>query len=179
MSTGARHGMGRSSIRLDGFVQVLLPLLPGNRCPDANQHGSQIIFRAALETELFQLSANCGQIIVSQQHLPQLVIGNMSGNTVGAKQELGALVNFDDLHINFNGILGPKCTTDNILTGMIRGLLRGHPPGAYFFLYHRMIISLPQQLPCRSQSIQPRVANMSNGRDSSIHVKTNNRGGHH
>ncbi len=114
----------------------------------ANTHhdDSQIVFSATLVATLFQLIAKFFEIVADDHELPNLVVGNVTGDAVSAQQKLGAVLNLHRLHVDFDALLRTERTTDHVLAGMIRGLLGRHSSRAHFFFDDRMIFSFAMQL---------------------------------
>src|SRR6185436_16284517 len=101
--------------------------------------------------------AERGHVLMQNHQLPQLVIGNVSRDAVGAEEKLSTVLNLHDFHIYFNAILGTECATDDVLAGMIGGLLSRHAPSAHFFFDNRMIFRFARQMSVGSQTIQTRI----------------------
>ncbi len=82
------------------------------------------------------------------------MIGNVSRDAVGAEKKFGAVVDFNDFHVNFNAIVRAEGPANDIFAGMIGGLFCSHASRAYFFLDHGVVFGFPQELSGRRQPIK-------------------------
>src|SRR6185369_13538776 len=128
---------------------------------DTHRYHRQIVFSAALVATSLQLAAQLIEVVAGHHQLSQLVIRNVTRNTVSAEQKLRTVFNLHRFHVDFDALLSAERTTDHVLARMIRRLFRRHASGAHFLFDARVVFSFAMELSIRCETVESGITDMT------------------